>query len=315
MSAQFPLIEQEMMFPYYSGDPVTSVGETKVTYATARSILNPATGFIGKRSDDEPGFDFTLNPYVGCWHGCKYCYAKAFANSQYKQDNWGYWLEVKENAVYKARQHSKLDGKRVYMSSVTDPYQPIENKLGVVRSVLEVFADRGDRVLLVVQTRNPLATRDLDVMQRIIDNGGRVQVNMTVTTDDDEVRRLVEPRCPSIPARLKAIKEVAATEVDAAITMSPLLYVSNHERFAGSLLDTGVTAFIAQSLHPMARNNEGTFKASTWNEAISPMAQVLDCTPQQAMSVHRKRYDRDIAELRNLLPDITEGREGFRPPF
>ena len=318
MSAQqMPLIEQEQIFPLYSGDPITRVGDTLITYVTSREILTKATGFIGKNPDQKnsDGFDYTLNPMIGCQFGCQYCYASTMTQSEYEQDNWGYWVRVKENAIYKLAKHRRIDGKSVYMSSVTDPYQPIENKLGIVRSMLDILAKRGDRVLLVIQTRSPLVTRDIDLMEQIIENGGRVQVNMTITTDSDDVRRKVEPGCPSIPARLKAISEVGKSRVDAAITMSPLLYVQDHEQFANQLIDTGATRFIAQSLHPQRNNSTPAFKATTWLKALEPMAEILECSPEKVMQNHNQQYKRNIEKLSQYLPEIQEGRAGFKPPF
>ena len=79
-------------------------------------------------------YDFTLNPYSGCSFGCTYCYAAFFSRDAEKRDAWGYWVNVKENAeaLLKKRRRS-LDGKRIYMSSVTDPYQPIERELKLTR--------------------------------------------------------------------------------------------------------------------------------------------------------------------------------------
>jgi len=100
-----------------------------------------------------------------------------------------------------------LDGKLIYMSSVTDPYQPVESRLRLTRSLLEILAERHSPKL-VVQTRSPLAVSDSNLFRRIVERGGRVQVNMTITTDDDDVRKVFEPQCPSNNARLKAIKSL-----------------------------------------------------------------------------------------------------------
>ena len=158
-----------------------------------------------------------------------------------------------------------LDDKLIYMSSVTDPYQPVERELGLTRRLLEVMAD-GHRPKLVVQTRSPDVARDCDLFRQIEDNGGRVQVNMTVTTDDEDIRRTFEPFCPSSPVRLAAIKEVQAAGVDACITMTPLLMVSSPYAFADSLLETKVQKFIAQPFH----FNRGKFVATTRDKAFRP---------------------------------------------
>ena len=182
-----------------------SIGETKIFYTSAKEILTRATGFMD-------AYDFTLNPYGGCSFGCTYCYAAFFSHDIEKRDNWGYWVNVKENAVslLEKRKPGTLDGKLIYMSSVTDPYQPVERQLEITQGLLQTMVNRGDKPKLVVQTRSPDVVRDCDLFRSIEDNGGRVQVNMTVTTDDEDIRRTFEPFCPSSHARLRAIGEVQA---------------------------------------------------------------------------------------------------------
>ena len=287
---------------------VTRIGQTAVTHRDMNEILTKASGFIST-------YDYSINPYQGCQFRCQYCYASTMTATKEQQETWGYWVRVKNNAVEKLRSGPRLDGKNVYMSTVTDPYQPIEQKVRLVRRMLEALAERRDRVKLVIQTRSPLATRDIDVMRRIVENGGRVQVNMTVTTDDDQARRKMEPGCPSIPARLRAIAAIAATqELNAAITLTPLLYVADHQDFARRLMETGVDYFIAQEMHSLNRGKMA-FKAVTWATALEPMAELLDCSIDHVMANHAARYQRDIAELKKRLHVVVEGRNGFRPPF
>ena len=173
------------------------IGKTSVTYRPAREILTRSSGFIG-------AYDFTLNPYSGCSFGCSYCYAAFFSRDKTQEDNWGLWVNAKENAarLIGELKPGTLDGKRIYMSSVTDPCQPLE----LTSEVLRALTDR-HQPKLVVQTRSPLVTRDISIFQEIEEKGGRVQVNMTVTTDDEDVRRTFEPGCPSNPARLRAIRQ------------------------------------------------------------------------------------------------------------
>src|SRR6266481_389047 len=125
----------------------------------ARSIFSPATGFIRRG-----GFDWSCNPYVGCSFGCTYCYAMFLPQNRRPKEDWGRWFQAKMNAVELARkQAAKLAGHAVYMSSVTDPYLPAEQSLRQTRGILETLAPVQPRIL--VQTRGPLVTRDIDVLK------------------------------------------------------------------------------------------------------------------------------------------------------
>ena len=286
------------------------IGQTAVAYAPAREVLTRATGFMD-------AYDFTLNPYSGCSFGCTYCYAASFSRDAAKRDAWGYWLTVKQNAValLAKRRPGGLDGKLIYMSSVTDPYQPAERTIQLTRGILEILAER-HRPKLVIQTRSPLVTRDCDLFRRIADNGGRIQINMTVTTDDDDIRRTFEPFCPSNPRRLQAIAAVQDAGIDAGITMTPLLLVKDHDHFADALLGTGVTRFIAQPFH----FRQGKFLAGTREQAFNLMAEKLGCERDNFIPEYLARYHRFFATFnnrlsQNSLPPLGEGKDGFKPPF
>ncbi len=286
------------------------IGPSAVTYAPSREILTRATGFMD-------AYDYTLNPYSGCSFGCTYCYAAFFSRDITKQDSWGYWVTVKENAaaLLKKRKPGFLDGKRIYMSSVTDPYQPVEQDLKLTRQLLEVMADR-HKPKLVVQTRSPTVVRDIDLYRQIEENGGRVQINMTVTTDDESVRRTFEPFCPSNPVRLKAIGEIQAAGLDTCITMTPVLLVNDKHQFTESLIATGVQKFIAQPFH----FSRGRFLAGTRDKALELMAEKLGCSRKEFVGQYEERYQEFFQHLKKELhdrglPELGEGKDGFKPPF
>ena len=215
------------------------IAKNKVSYKSACEILTKATGFMN-------AYEFTLNPYSSCSFGYAYCYAAFFSRTKDNRDNWERWVVVKENVVelLRKRNPGALDGKMIYMSSVTDPYQPIEKELRITRGLLELVAKR-HKPKMVVQTRSPLVTRDCKLFHYIEDNGGRVQVNMTVTTGDEDVRRAFDPFCPSNPRRLASVKGVQDAGIATCTTMAPLLLVNNNGDFADELIDTGVRKFIA----------------------------------------------------------------------
>src|SRR5687768_7942014 len=161
----------------------------------ARSIFSPATGFIRRG-----GFDWTCNPYIGCSFGCTYCYAMFLPQNRRPKEDWGRWLIAKTNAVELARtQAHKLAGQAVYISSVTDPYVPVEQSLCLTRGILEGLAPHQPRGL--IQTRGPLVVRGVDVLRRF----RAVRINMSIPTDSEAVRKAFEPKAPPLERRWQAI--------------------------------------------------------------------------------------------------------------
>jgi DNA repair photolyase len=278
------------LFPEYNNERKATVGKTEVTYKNASSILTEGKGFMD-------AYDYTLNPYSGCSFGCTYCYAAFFSRSEEQQKNWGYWLHVKENALQLLIKSRKkpLRGKTIYMSSVTDPYQPIERELELTRSLIkELLLYHQPR--LVIQTRSPIVTRDIDLFKQF----EVLQVNMTITTDSETVRKVFEPLCPSNLLRLKAIKEVSQAGIDSCITMTPLLPVENAEDFAKMLLDTGIKKFIIQPFH----SDKGKFIASTREPAIRLVKE---------MNWTITEYYRVLDVIQKYIPSIGIGKDGFKP--
>lgn len=271
-----------------SYDRPKKLGHAEIEFVQTRGILTRASGFMG-------AYDFTLNPYSGCSFGCTYCYAAFFAKERGLQDRWGYWVRVKENAVATLQaMRTPLAGKSIYMSSVTDPYQPIERRLGLVRRLLEELLQHQPR--LVVQTRSPLVTRDVDLYQQF----DHVRVNMTVTTNSEEIRRAFEPHCSTNAKRLVAISAITAAGVPTCITMTPLLPVADPETFADQLVATGVDRFVVQPFHLQ----RGRFVAGTRTEAVRVI---------EEMGWTESSHHHAVNVLRRRLPHLDEGRDGFAP--
>ncbi|MEG4030090.1 MULTISPECIES: radical SAM protein [unclassified Microcoleus] len=281
-------------------------GSSKVYAQNAQSVLNKATGFIS-------AYDFTLNPYRGCQYGCSYCYAAAFSpNSQMRHD-WGNWVIIKENAtdILKKELHSwyKKNPDRppsIYMSSVTDPYQPIETKKLLTRYLLQVMLSY--QPTLVIQTRSPMITRDIDILQKF----QRLRINMSIPTGSEKVRKDFEPKSPSIPARLKAMAKLKYSfpyqencEVRFSITVTPLLPTLPEDEadFISKL--AVVDRVVIQDFH--ARNGRSLI-ASTREEALALKHKYAWWYNSEQQS-YRKFKNKLIA----MLPDveIMEGKEGF----
>jgi len=164
---------------------------------------------------------FSINPYRGCLFGCSYCYASKFVfDDAGKKADWGRWVEVKENAVDALQREShKIQGRSIFFGSATDPYQPLELRVGLTRALLEVllFAFPA-RVHL--QTRSPHVVRDIDLFQRF---GDTLTIGISIPTDSDVVRKAFEPRAPSIARRLAAGKQLKEAGVRVTASVAPLL--------------------------------------------------------------------------------------------
>ena len=201
------------------------------------------------------------------------------------------------------------------MSSVTDPYQPIERKLKLTRHLLKVIGEE-HAPRLVVQTRSPDVVRDVDLYKRIetptgLFHKGRVQVNITVTTDDEDVRRTFEPWCPGNVQRIEAARRLRAEEIQTCITMTPLIWVENPEQFCDRLLASGVQRFIIQPFH----FQRGRFVAGTRDDALKLMAEKLGKTEPDFRTAYEEHYTEVREVLKRRLPDVGEGKAGFSPPF
>jgi DNA repair photolyase len=264
-------------------------GRSTIHYRDASGILTKPSGFI-------KAFDYTLNPYSGCAFGCNYCYAAFFAPDNALVDQWGDWVRVKENAVdlLRRKRSGSIQGKSIYMSSVTDPYQPIERELELTRAILEVLLPHQPR--LVIQTRGTLVTRDIDLLTQF----EALRVNMTITTDDDAVRRAFEPRCASSQQRMGAVRTLVDAGIDVCITMSPLLPVRDPTAFSDALIASGAKRFVVQDFHI----GQTRFVAGTGETAMR-LAEEMGWNTQRYREITRIMADR--------LPDLRYGQDGFVP--
>ncbi len=174
--------------------------------------------------------DYCLNPYTGCAVNCRYCYARLFMR-RYSghSEPWGSFVDVKINAPDLLRkQVARAKKGIVWLSSVCDPYQPLEEKYRLTRRCLEILAEA--RFPATIQTKMTLVLRDLDVIERFEE----VEVGVTLTTDDDKVVRMFEPGASPVSARLAALEEIHARGIPTFAFLGPLL-PGGTERFIAGL--------------------------------------------------------------------------------
>jgi DNA repair photolyase len=192
------------------------MSRARIFVREARSILTPTGGYLA-------GYSHSLQPYAGCEFACVYCYVRQMMPQRTSPEGlpWSRWIAPKKNApelLEREAQRGRLASARIFCSSVTDPYTPLERRLGLTRGCLEVMA-RTPPAALVVQTRSPLVTRDAALLARIPGAG----VSMTVTTDDEAVRRAFEPNAPGTGLRLEALGRLRAAGVPTQAAVAPLL--------------------------------------------------------------------------------------------
>ncbi len=165
-----------------------------------------------------PGVDYCINPYVGCFHGCRYCYATFMKRFTGHTEAWGSFVDVKVNSpeVLQRQLQRKARG-RVMISSVTDAYQPIEAKYKLTRKCLEVLLQYQFPVDIL--TKSPLVLRDLDLIKEFKD----IEVGVTVTTNDEKIRKVFEPKAPSITARINTLKKLHNNGINTYAFIGPVL--------------------------------------------------------------------------------------------
>jgi DNA repair photolyase len=187
---------------------------------------------ITRNNSPDVGFETSLNPYRGCEHGCIYCYARP--THEYLGFSAGLDFEskimVKTDAPALLR--AELESPRwkpqvLVMSGVTDPYQPIEKKLRITRGCLEVLAEFRNPVAII--TKNRLVARDVDLLRELASNNAAA-VNISVTSRDSKLQRLLEPRTSPPQARLGTITQLRSAGIPIGVMVAPIIPgLTDHE--------------------------------------------------------------------------------------
>lgn len=160
-----------------------------------------------------PASDFVINPYVGCPHGCKYCYASFMKRFTGHKEEWGEFVDVK--ICEKPINLKKISQKTVFLSSVTDCYNPLEEKYRVTRKILEQLVDSDCH--LSISTKSKLILRDLDLLKQI----KNLSVSVSINTIDEEFRKDMDDAA-TIEERLDTLKVLHENGIHTVLFMSPI---------------------------------------------------------------------------------------------
>jgi DNA repair photolyase len=204
---------------------LASEGETlrlghDVEYFTlpVRSLLNRCTG-------SRMPFTWTINPYRGCEFACKYCYARYTHEFMELRDGVDFEQKifVKQHAADLLRQELRhvKPGEDIAIGTATDPYQPAERRFEVTRAILEELA-RHSGIEIGIVTKSNLVLRDVEVLKEVVKNN-RLFVNITITTMNVDLARILEPRAPRPDLRLEAMQKLNQAGIAAGVICAPVL--------------------------------------------------------------------------------------------
>ena len=269
---------------------------------TARRILSPVSGFL-----KEAGFTHSLTPARNCTYGCSYCYVPTMRiRAGLKPDDWRHWGEYttyKKNAPDLLKRELRPD-QLIYCSPLTDPYQPAEMNEEMMPRILEQVYIHPPK-LFVLQTRSVNVLRDVHLLQAVAEHTD-LRISFSITTDDDRIRRIFEPRCESIPDRLRAIEALREAGLNVYATLAPIL-PCEPKLLARLVVDATVNPIIGDPLHIRALKPRG---ATTRDAALK----ILDHyeQPQWAEAEFQQRLievlDHEISELGR---EFATGPKGF----
>jgi DNA repair photolyase len=185
----------------------------------------PARSLLNKCNTPRMPFTWTINPYRGCEFACKYCYARYTHEFMELRDNTEFERKifVKQQAGHLLRRDLKRvkAGEEIAIGTATDPYQPAERRYEVTRGILEEFAlHRGFQIGII--TKSQLILRDLELLRKVGEHN-QVSVNITITTLDTHLARILDPRAPRPDLRLNAIKILNEAGIPCGVSCAPVL--------------------------------------------------------------------------------------------
>ena len=231
MKSKHPLPDAPSLFPILPARP-TGIARLAADAAHAddghlidfralevRSILNRTVSRRGLP------FTYSINPYRGCEFGCRYCYARYTHEFMELRDPASFEriIFLKQNAAWLLKQELRhIDpAEEIALGSATDPYQPIERRACITRSLLEVFAARSGYRLGIV-TKSTLIARDLDLLCDVAKRNS-LTVHITITTQDAVLARKLEPRAPRPDLRFETVRKLSAAGLRVGVLCCPIL--------------------------------------------------------------------------------------------
>ena len=212
-------------------------------------LVDCSRSIVATNSSPDVGFDVSVNPYRGCEHGCVYCYARP--THEYLGLDFESKIFVKPDAAKLLRRElvsPKWIPKPLALSGVTDPYQPVERRMGITRACLEVLAEFRNPVLIV--TKSSLVTRDIDLLASLARHDAAC-VAVSVTTLDPRLHGLMEPRASTPARRLEVLRRLTEAGIPAAVFVAPIIPGLNDHEIPSILEAAAASGAVAASCVPV----------------------------------------------------------------
>lgn len=207
-----------------------------------------------------PDTDYVINPYTGCQHACIYCYADFMKRFTGHTEPWGKFVDVKINALEVLGNIEKLQGKKVLLSSVTDPYHPIDAKYKLTRKILESLIPAQPNIEILTKSR--MVTRDIDILKQY----ENATVGISLAILDEQLSRKLEPLAASPRLRIEALKKCKEAGIRTYIFLSPIFpYISEIKEIIESTKEY-VDYFMFENLNVRPNNQAKIFSFITQNK-------------------------------------------------
>lgn len=219
-------------------------------------------------------FGYVFNPYRGCMHQCKYCYAHYMKEYTNHKEPWGEYVDVKMIDHYSIPKNARC----IMISSVTDPYQPVEAKYKVTRHALEHLVDYSG--VISILTKSKLVSRDIDLFKQM----KHIEVGMSITTVDEKFRRIMEANTSPIQERMATLKQIHEEGITTYIFISPILPKLTNYKAIIRESKTFVDYYMFDALRLKGENKKWVM------EAIEKYAPVLLPLYHQIYEQHDRRY-------------------------
>lgn len=302
-------------------EPFLQKEKTEIIYTWPKTVIN-------KVESDDLGFEYSLNPYQGCEHGCIYCYARN------THEYWGYSagldferkILVKKNVIEvleKTFSKKKWKVSPIMLSGNTDCYQPIERDLEMTRNILKTCLKYKHPVAIV--TKNSLVKRDIDILARLAEEN-LVQVMISMTGSDEKIRQLMEPRTSTYKSRLEVIETFSKYKIPTGIMFAPIIPGINSQDIPKVLEQAGNAGAMEAGMSIVRLNGAVGDLFKDWlyknfpYRADKVWAQICDChggTTEDSRFGVRMRGEGKIAEsiqqmFKLYKSKFIQSRENFQ---